>query len=182
MIPYILHVSILIAAGFLFYRLLLKKLTFYVLNRWILLSCLVLAFLLPLLPIPRQWSWREWYAAASVARPSAGETAVAPVTVSPAIVEHKPDVRSLATTPIIPYSKPAVTPVSGADVHEPEVGQVSKVDVPKSEVDHVLTVDASNPDVSPALPRVSASPAAPAMHGPGLLSRVLTGLFYLYLF
>jgi hypothetical protein len=58
MIPYILHVSILIAATFLFYRLLLKKLTFYALNRWILLSCLMAAFILPLLPVPGQWSWR----------------------------------------------------------------------------------------------------------------------------
>src|SRR5438132_4912734 len=58
MIPYILHVSILIAAGVLFYKLALKRLTFYVLNRWVLLSCLVAAFLLPLLPMPRVLSWR----------------------------------------------------------------------------------------------------------------------------
>lgn len=142
MIPYILHVSILIAAGFLFYRLLLKKLTFYVLNRWILLSCLVIAFLLPLLPIPRQWSWSEWYAAAPVARPSAGETAVTSVTVLSAIVEHKPDVRSLTATPVISHSKPAVTPVSGASARKPEVSQV---DVRKSEVDQVSKVDPASP-------------------------------------
>src|SRR5579885_2207144 len=58
MIPYILHVSILIAAGVLFYKLALKRLTFYVLNRWVLLSCLVAAFLLPLVPMPGMLSWR----------------------------------------------------------------------------------------------------------------------------
>ncbi|MBN8853534.1 MAG: hypothetical protein BGO55_18910 [Sphingobacteriales bacterium 50-39] len=83
MIPYILHVSILIAAGVLFYRLALKRLTFYVLNRWVLLSCLVAAFLLPLLPVPRVLSWR----AREAARPEATvvETAAKPST--SAIVE-----------------------------------------------------------------------------------------------
>lgn len=83
MIPYILHVSILIAAGVLFYRLALKRLTFYVLNRWVLLSCLVAAFLLPLLPVPRVLSW--W--AREAARPEATvvETAAKPST--SAIVE-----------------------------------------------------------------------------------------------
>ncbi|HVU54695.1 MAG TPA: M56 family metallopeptidase [Puia sp.] len=58
MIPYILHVSILIAAGVLFYKLALKRLTFYVLNRWVLMGCLLAAFLLPLMPMPRVLSWR----------------------------------------------------------------------------------------------------------------------------
>ncbi|HEY4207158.1 MAG TPA: M56 family metallopeptidase, partial [Puia sp.] len=68
MIPYILHVSILIAAGFLFYKLALKKLTFYVLNRWVLLACLAAAFLVPLMPMPRQLSWRV-AAAGTITRP-----------------------------------------------------------------------------------------------------------------
>ncbi len=42
---------------FLFYKLFLQKATFYGLNRWVLLGCLVLSFILPLLPAPRGWAW-----------------------------------------------------------------------------------------------------------------------------
>lgn len=52
MIPYILHVTIILTACFLFYKLFLQKETFYRLNRWTLLGCLFLSFALPLLPAP----------------------------------------------------------------------------------------------------------------------------------
>ena len=58
MIPYILHVTVIIAVCFLFYKIFLQKETFYRLNRWTLMTCLAVAFVLPLLPAPRQWSWR----------------------------------------------------------------------------------------------------------------------------
>ena len=56
MIPYILHVALLISVCLLFYKLLLQKETFYRLNRIILVCCLALAFILPLIPIPQQWA------------------------------------------------------------------------------------------------------------------------------
>jgi len=56
MIPYSIHVALLLAVCLLFYKLLLQKETYYRLNRVILLTCLVLAFLLPLVPVPRQFS------------------------------------------------------------------------------------------------------------------------------
>ena len=56
MIPYIGHVTVILTVCFLFYKLFLQKATFYWLNRWTLLSCLVLSFVLPLLPAPRGWS------------------------------------------------------------------------------------------------------------------------------
>ncbi len=56
MIPYILHVTVILTVCFLFYKLFLQKATFYGLNRWTLLSCLVLSFVLPLLPAPRGWT------------------------------------------------------------------------------------------------------------------------------
>lgn len=140
MIPYILHVSILIAAGFLFYKLLLKKLTFYVLNRWILLSCLVIAFILPLLPIPRQWNWREWTTASPVVKEPV-QTAAAQATVVPVVGVTPADVRSV------------VAPLSGVDLRKS--------------------------DVAPASPRVTASPV---VSRPDIVSRILPGLFYLYLF
>jgi len=58
MIPYILHVALLISVCLLFYKLLLQKETFYRLNRMILVCCLALAFVLPLIPIPAQWSFQ----------------------------------------------------------------------------------------------------------------------------
>lgn len=57
MIPYILHVTIIITACFLFYKIFLQKETFFQLNRWTLLACVIISFLLPLIPVPQQWSW-----------------------------------------------------------------------------------------------------------------------------
>jgi len=59
MIPYILHVTVITTVCFLFYKLLLQKETFYQLNRWTLMACLAVSFTLPLLPAPRDWSWRD---------------------------------------------------------------------------------------------------------------------------
>src|ERR1700710_1562911 len=61
MILYILQVTVIITVCFLFYKILLQKETFYRLNRWTLMACLAVSFALPLLPAPRQWSWRNNY-------------------------------------------------------------------------------------------------------------------------
>ncbi len=52
MIPYILHVSTLLAIFYIFYWLLLRKETFYKLNRFILVGSLILSLVLPLIHIP----------------------------------------------------------------------------------------------------------------------------------
>ncbi len=54
--PYLFHVSLLIASCYLFYRTLWERETFFQLNRWILITCLLLSFGLPWLPIPSDWS------------------------------------------------------------------------------------------------------------------------------
>jgi len=59
MIPYILYASLILTACFIFYKLLLQKETFFHLNRLVLLSCMMLAFILPLLRIPQQLSFRK---------------------------------------------------------------------------------------------------------------------------
>lgn len=59
MIPYSLHVAIILAIWFVFYKLFLHKETYYRLNRIMLLLCLVLAFALPLIPVPEQFSLRK---------------------------------------------------------------------------------------------------------------------------
>jgi hypothetical protein len=59
MIPYTLHVALLIAVCLLFYKVLLQNETFHRLNRWVLLICLGLTFLLPLLKVPQQWALQK---------------------------------------------------------------------------------------------------------------------------
>ncbi|MGY4538875.1 hypothetical protein ACVW0P_003298 [Mucilaginibacter sp. UYNi724] len=59
MIPYVLHVALLISVCLLFYKLLLQNETFHHLNRWVLLACLVLTFILPLMRVPQQWAFRK---------------------------------------------------------------------------------------------------------------------------
>lgn len=58
MIPYILHVALLISICLLFYKIFLQRETFYKLNRMILLTCLALSFALPLITIPEAWTLR----------------------------------------------------------------------------------------------------------------------------
>ena len=61
MIPYILNVALIISVCLCFYKLLLRKETFYRLNRFILISILALSFIVPLIPVPQQWAfgWQQ---------------------------------------------------------------------------------------------------------------------------
>jgi beta-lactamase regulating signal transducer with metallopeptidase domain len=59
MIPYILYVALILSVCLLFYKLLLQKETFFHLNRFVLLFCMAVAFVLPLLPVPQQVSFRK---------------------------------------------------------------------------------------------------------------------------
>ncbi len=59
MIPYIIHASILLAFSFLAYWLLLRKETFYKINRLFLVSALVLSVGLPLIQMPQSLSFRK---------------------------------------------------------------------------------------------------------------------------
>ena len=147
MIPYILHVSILVAAGFIFYQLLLKKLTFYALNRWILLGCLVVAFVLPVVTIPREWSWKAWEA-------------------------HRPE----AAAPVMSLSD-AAQQVKVDSIVEQAL-RTSRMQKSEVKVKHAVTEKEREvkADVSPAgIVRV------PVDQGPGLLTRIVSLLFYIYL-
>lgn len=59
MIPYIINAGLILAGCLAFYKLLLQKETFYKLNRYVLVICIVTSFSLPLLPVPQQWSFRK---------------------------------------------------------------------------------------------------------------------------
>lgn len=59
MILYLLNVALIICTSLVFYKVLLRNETFFRLNRFMLLACLVLAFMLPLVHVPPQWSFRK---------------------------------------------------------------------------------------------------------------------------
>jgi hypothetical protein len=69
MIPYILYASLILTACLIFYKLLLQKETFFHLNRLVLLMCMVLAFILPLLHVPQQVSFRKTPATVNITSP-----------------------------------------------------------------------------------------------------------------
>ena len=58
MMPYIINAALILGACLAFYKILLRRETFYKVNRYLLLACLVIAFALPLLPVPQQFSLR----------------------------------------------------------------------------------------------------------------------------
>ena len=49
---YLLNVALIIGTILVFYKVLLRNETFYKLNRVMLMSCLVFAFILPLVHVP----------------------------------------------------------------------------------------------------------------------------------
>ncbi len=56
---YIIHSSALIALSYIIYRFFLSKETFYGLNRWVLLTLIVLSFTLPFITVPENLSFRN---------------------------------------------------------------------------------------------------------------------------
>lgn len=59
MIPYIIKVAIVLAGCLAFYKILLHKETFYKINRYVLVACIVISFGLPLVRMPQKWSLRK---------------------------------------------------------------------------------------------------------------------------
>src|ERR1700754_1740884 len=59
MMAYIINAGLILAGCLIFYKILLKRETFYRVNRYILITCLVISFTLPLIPVPQQWSFRK---------------------------------------------------------------------------------------------------------------------------
>jgi hypothetical protein len=59
MIPYIIYAGLLLAGCLSFYKILLQNETFFRLNRWVLLACIVLSFAVPFIPVPENLSFRK---------------------------------------------------------------------------------------------------------------------------
>ena len=58
-LPYIVNVALILLACLAFYKLLLRRETFYKVNRYMLVACLAISFSLPLLQVPQQFSLRK---------------------------------------------------------------------------------------------------------------------------
>src|SRR4030095_3126917 len=58
-LPYIINVAVILLACLAFYKLLLRRETFYKVNRYMLIVCLGISFALPLLQVPAQFSLRK---------------------------------------------------------------------------------------------------------------------------
>ena len=58
-LPYIINVAVILFACLAFYKILLRRETFYRVNRYMLIVCLVISFGLPLLQVPQQFSMRK---------------------------------------------------------------------------------------------------------------------------
>lgn len=72
MITYLLQAAVITAVGWLFYKLLLQRETFFAANRLVLILLVAAAFAAPLLLVPRAWSLRaQWETAAPAQLPVA---------------------------------------------------------------------------------------------------------------
>ena len=58
-LPYIINVAVILLACLAFYKLLLRRETFYKVNRYMLITCLAISFALPLLQVPAEFSLRK---------------------------------------------------------------------------------------------------------------------------
>ena len=58
-LPYIINVAVILLACLAFYKLLLRRETFYKVNRYMLIACLGISFALPMLQVPQQFSLRK---------------------------------------------------------------------------------------------------------------------------
>src|SRR6187397_29543 len=69
-LPYIINVAVILLACLAFYKLLLRRETFYKVNRYMLIVCLVISFALPLLQVPQQFSLRKPATTSVVQKPT----------------------------------------------------------------------------------------------------------------
>ena len=58
-LPYIINTALILATCLVFYKLLLRRETFYRVNRYMLITCLAISFALPLLQVPQKFSLRK---------------------------------------------------------------------------------------------------------------------------
>jgi beta-lactamase regulating signal transducer with metallopeptidase domain len=177
MIPYILHVTVIITVCFLFYKLLLQKETFYQLNRWTLLTCLAISFALPFLPAPHGWSWHEFdeqvlSSPALIADQPAPDPVISPVATAKPIAptQFAAIPKPVKHTKPLTHTKPALQ---------------NKPAAPITTTTPVNPTTNSSTAAAPALTAASTTPAstiAAATPTTPIILLILHGLFYCYFF
>jgi hypothetical protein len=90
-LPYIINAGLVLATCLAFYKVLLRRETFYRVNRYMLVTCLVVSFTLPLLQVPAQFSFRKKAAEGitTIQQPAKNKTVQ---------VQHAPTVKPPATS------------------------------------------------------------------------------------
>lgn len=101
-LPYIINVALILGACLAFYKLLLHRETFYKVNRYVLVACLVIAFALPLLRVPSQFSLRK------------EKEPVALVQQPVPVIKDQPQQDSVLTKPVVPGPAAENNPVQTA--------------------------------------------------------------------
>jgi hypothetical protein len=104
MIPYIIYAGLLLAGCLSFYKILLQKETFFRLNRYVLLACILLSFAVPFIPVPENISFRKTSAPEVT---QSIEPGVLPVNT---IVQKAEPVNTSSDNSIVSESKPAASP------------------------------------------------------------------------
>ena len=107
--PYLFHAAALVAASYVFYRLLLGNETFFHLNRWVLLACMVGAFAIPLVEVPQAWSLQDeipFFRQAAPAPPPVQDIASAIPEETATLKKPTPAASTVSATP------PAITPAA----------------------------------------------------------------------
>lgn len=152
MIPYLSYVALITAVSFLFYRLLLRRETYFRLNRWFFLGCLLCAFMLPLLPVPGAWSLRSRFQAQAPPRAQISQSLPAA-----SLSSRSTSSQSRSLQPLAPRSLPSVQssqtgfsstrPISWTSVKAEQAGyEASKVTnaSPAPTADQAVNVQAVN--------------------------------------
>ena len=89
-LPYIINVAVILLACLAFYKLLLRRETFYKVNRYMLITCLAISFALPLLQVPQQFSLRKPVTVKSETANVKTETTNAAQPVTPVVKQDAP--------------------------------------------------------------------------------------------
>ena len=196
MIPYILHVTVILTVCILFYKIFLQKETFYRLNRWTLMLCLAVSFTLPLLPAPRQWSWRNNYensltglfAATQPGEPASAQTA-ATQPVGSAILQRQPAIQSAEPSTVQSAGHIAATTSHTVSAHRRPTSTVRRTSSvsPAAVIQHEdpITQQSAPTAQQPALITQPSAPAAKpsaAITPASLFPPIIQWLLYLYWF
>lgn len=89
-LPYIINVAVILLTCLAFYKLLLRRETFYKVNRYMLIICLAISFALPLLQVPEQLSLRKPSIVSGESSVMSSETAKTAQLVTPVVKQDAP--------------------------------------------------------------------------------------------